>query len=626
MKSKKELKPGMDFRYPNSGVAFGAMVGALRLKPALYAGEVEESAHCSDLADYKRMQRWFQGERVKPEYIAEYLKSFVDRCVPQSLRWRATGGDEGRVGALVRAVVECESTHWDLVTFRLNLHQHEDEQVGDAVYAALRLYAWDIGIRIGAFMAMREFQTGAAPNWDALQVDAQALKRWISKRCERLDMTLDKLRSTFGKKLSVTGLAAWRSGASLPTPENLVHLARTLMLPGEKGELVELELRLLVGAMDLRRQLVKLIESPETALSVTDLFDGVLSTARHAHSFFKPPPSGGPLASLDLATAARQLRMEKSIPEWLPPLLTQVVFQGAACDAGANCAISLAETAHERPPVALDFKALAGDWQTRIGFWRQHLARSRMKLRLIGKSDALDAPRRQLAAAFTWQELERDTRTRDIDEPLEARVVDVVPPADDDRARKARELLGLVRDAYSTRNWDQLYELLQQAAALDPHDAGTRFKLGCELLRRGHVDGALDEMRTALTLKPTDPDYCTEFGAVLLSLQRFADAEGSFENSQPHCARHPAFWVARGKNFLALDRYQDAEGAFRSALEFDPGQIDATAMLVVALMAQGREVEARPLAKEVAHVMHADPARDWRDVIAFCKGLRRRGV
>lgn len=130
MKAKKELKPGMDFRYPNSGVAFGALVGALRLKPALYAGEVAQSAYCSDLSDYKRMQSWFQGERIKPEYIAAYLRSFVDRCVPESLRWHASGGDAGRVGVLVRAVVECESAHWDLVTFRLNLHQHVDETVG----------------------------------------------------------------------------------------------------------------------------------------------------------------------------------------------------------------------------------------------------------------------------------------------------------------------------------------------------------------------------------------------------------------------------------------------------------------------------------------------------------------
>lgn len=464
-----------------------------------------------------------------------------------------------------------------------------------------------------------------APNWDVLQVDGLALKRWMSKRCEQLDMTLEALRSTFGKKLSVTGLAAWRSGASLPTPENLVHLARTLTLPGENSERVELELRLLVGAMDIRRRLVRVIESPETALSVTDLIDGVLSTARHAHAFFKPPPSGGPLTSLDLATAARQLRMEKSVPEWLPPLLTQVVFQGAACDAGANCAISLATIAHARPQVALDFKALPGDWQTRIGFWRQHLARSRMKLRLIGKSDLLDAPRRPLAVAFTWQELERDTRMRDVDEPLGPRIVEQVPPEVDDTAGAARELLGLARDAYSTRAWDRLFALLLEAARLEPDNASTHFKLGYELLRRGLVPAALDAMRTALALEPSNVDFCTEFGAVLLSLRRFADAENWFDGNQLHCARHPAFWVARGKNLLALDRYADAEGAFRTALEFDPGQVDATGMLVVALMAQGRAAEARGMAKEVAHVMHADPARDWRDVIAFCKGLRRPG-
>lgn len=630
MKRKQDLKPGLDFRYPNSGVAFGVLVGALRLKHALYAGETEKSAFCSDLADYKRMQDWFKGERIKPEYIVEYLKSFVDRCVPENFRWQETGGEMGRVGPLVRAVVECESVHWDHVTFRLNMLQHEDEQVGDAVYAALRLYAWDAGIRAGAFMALREFQTRTAPDWDLLEVDRLALKRWMAKRCKKLDLTLEELRSGFGKKLSVTGLADWRSGKTLPSPENLVRLARALTLPGEKPELVELELRLLVGAMDVRRQLTGVIESPDIPLSVADLFDGVLSTARHAHAFFRAPPPLGPLANFDLDAVAEQVRLEKSMPEWLPALLTQVVVEGAACDAGMNCANFLAGVARTRPQVALDYKALAGDWQRRIGFWRQHLARSRMKVRLIGKSDALNAARRQLATAFTWQELARDARMSAIDEPLGPRIVETVPTDANEPSRVARELLRLARDAYSTRDWDRLYWLLTEAARVDPKDASTHFKLGYELLRRGLLAGedglvaaALHEMGIALSLDPTDQNLCTEFGAVLLTLTRFADAEAWFESVEGNCASHSSFWVARGRNYLALDRYPEAEVAFRKALQFDPGQVDAKGMLVVALMAQGGSPEATRLAKEVKHVMHADPARDWRDVIEFCKGRRR---
>lgn len=130
-------------------------------------------------------------------------------------------------------------------------------------------------------------------------------------------------------------------------------------------------------------------------------------------------------------------------------------------------------------------------------------------------------------------------------------------------------------------------------------------------------------MCTALELEPSEPDFCTEFGAVLASLRRFEDAESWFATALEHCESHTAFWVARGKNYLALDRFADAERAFRTALTFDPGQIDASGVLVVALMAQGRDAEAKALSKEVEHVMHASFAKDWRDVVEFFKGRRR---
>lgn len=80
MKRSEVLKQGKEFRFPNSGVVLGRLAGALRLKHVMYQGE--ESRNCSDLSDYKRLQSYFQGERIKPKYVTEYVTRLVQRCVP----------------------------------------------------------------------------------------------------------------------------------------------------------------------------------------------------------------------------------------------------------------------------------------------------------------------------------------------------------------------------------------------------------------------------------------------------------------------------------------------------------------------------------------------------------------
>lgn len=582
-------------------------------------------------ADYKRMLSYFNGERIKPHYVERYVTALVNRCLPASLRWKPDGGDDGTVAALARAVVQAESIHWDHMTFRLNMLQHDDESAGDATYSALRLFALDVGIRLGAYLALREFQTRKAPNWDAAQIDDDALERWIVGRCKSRGVKFADLRREFSPKLSVTALRSWRSGSALPSPANLVDLAARLTLPHEDVAIVTLQLRLLVGVLDIRRQLKKLIEVPGAVLRVDELFAGTLCAARHAHQFFKPPAPSKQLASLDIAMAAKQIRLENSIPEWLPPMLTQTAFQGAACDAGANCASALATIAAAREQVAHDFKALASDWQIRVGFWRQHVARTRMAIRLITESSKFsDTFPREIAVAHCRQELERDCRMRDFDQPLEKRVIEAEPADPTDPKRMAHELLRQSREAYSVGDHGRLFELLCEAERLDPDDASTHFKLGYELLRQGFktgddklVDAAICEMQIALELKPTDQNFCTEYGATLCALKRFGDAEVWFARAEVHCKAHPSFLMARGKNYLALDRFSDAESVFRHAMHIDPANIDAKGMLVVALMAQGKTTEAGTMAKDVLHVMHADPANDWRDVIEFCKGRRR---
>lgn len=366
MKLRVKLRSGLAFRYPNSGVVFGQLIDAMRLKHVMYEGKIEKTEYCSDVSAYKRMQSWFSGERILPEYVGEYLKSFVERCIPAAV-CGTEPAQSARTAHLVIALIQRESVRWDHMTMRLNSIHYADEQVGDAVYAALRLYALDIGIRLGALLRRRETQNGSEPKWDTLRTDDQALKFWISWRCKALDgLPLEKLRAECG--ISETALADWRAGRGLPTPNNLVILARMLTLPGERADQVEFELRLLVGALDLRRRLTALVERPMSGLGAADLFDGVLSVAQYSYAFFKLPPYR-PLESLEIEVAARQLQLEKQLAAAHPAVLTDVIWHGSASDSGKDFAHFMASiTERHRPQLALDFKAMTQDWRTRIGF------------------------------------------------------------------------------------------------------------------------------------------------------------------------------------------------------------------------------------------------------------------
>lgn len=631
--------------YPHSGVSIGRVAGALRLKSVLYQLVAEDSHDANSDPDYRPLGAYFAGERIKPERIADAIKKLVAHCVPSDLRWHPEHGDLGLVATLVQMVVEVEAQHWDKTVVRLNMQRHPQESQGDAIYSALRPFAWDIGIRLGAYFALRKLQGHGEPNWESLRIDDGSLGRWIDDRRKRLGLSYTAIVARLqkvekepgdgrrtrrkGRSFSPSTLDGWRKG-SLPQERHLLDLAQVLTCPGEDPQVVQLQLRLLVGLIDLRKSLVQAEDGLCNADRFDDLIAGVLCAARHTLAWCQRPAQPAPLVSYDLADVARQVQIERTVDKWLPPLLVRLMFQGAACDMGENIAQYLAQVARHRPQVALDLRNLSGAWGLRIGFWRQHVTRHQAILRRIQSGDDFSADFDRHAAAYYYAELlERDTRMADFGRPLEPPTAVAVAVDPSSPYLRARELTKTATVAYSEQNYDTVYACLTEALRLDPDDAGNHFKLGFELLRRGKanedatmVEDALDHMRRALALDPVDPDYCTQYGAVLTSLLRFSEARDWLESVKDYCADAPSFWSARGKLLLALDDYREAESSFRRALDLAPKEPDATQMLAVALMAQGQVRQAREIAKDAKHYLRWDPTEHWREIVSFFKGER----
>lgn len=623
-----EKAEGRPFAFPGSGALLGRIADVMRVKRALYVGKVEKSSHCADDADYKRAQRYFAGKRIEPEQVAGCVNKLVDGTIPVQLRWTELGGEGGSVAYLARMVVEVESIHWDRVAAQLNTIRYPAERPVDATYTALRFAAWDNGIRLGAFLAIRHVLTEKEPDFETLRIDDRALATWIDSRIEARGGSVRQLVRQ--ARLPKSVLQAWRSGASLPQTRHIERLAQALVLDGEDPALLTLQLRLLVGLIDIRRSFAALVNGDLDAPDLSELLDATLDLARHAYRWFRRPEPNGPLLSMDLDAVTQQIHREQTMPQWLPVLLAEVVAKGAGSPGGAECARHLASLARGRPHVAADLMALAGDWSRRIGYWRYRMVRHRQSLRFIdGLPEEIGGASRKHVRQYYQARFARDTRMtafwRPIPmDPAAAQVLDTDVPE-----LRARFIADDALEAFSVHDYDAQFPLLVEAVRLDPKNAGYRFKLALELHRRARLTGNADysaaavaEMQAGLRLEPWDVTHCIYYGLILRELKRFDESRAWFEAAEASCAGRAGYWVARAKTDVAREDYELAEKHCRTALRIQPDELDAKALLAAVLMAQGKEHEAIILGKDVQHVVHANPSSDWKQIVAASKGER----
>jgi len=122
----------------------------------------------------------------------------------------------------------------------------------------------------------------------------------------------------------------------------------------------------------------------------------------------------------------------------------------------------------------------------------------------------------------------------------------------------------------------QAQALLDRAVGLDPKDADVYYQRGVVRGRLGDSRGAIDDLQTAIKLRPYFPVAALELGTALVDAERFAEAEPYLLQAQqvPTLEAQASFYL--GVAQLRLDRFASASDNFARARRVDPSLTLAT--------------------------------------------------
>lgn len=109
-------------------------------------------------------------------------------------------------------------------------------------------------------------------------------------------------------------------------------------------------------------------------------------------------------------------------------------------------------------------------------------------------------------------------------------------------------------------------------------------------------------LREKVRIEPDNPISKAELGKLLLSLQRYAEAESLFRDCTRLRPGHAEYHALLGRVLSALGRQHEAEEAFVKALEREPDNPEFHADLGRNLSRQGRHPEAEAAFQQVVHL------------------------
>ncbi|MEO8602934.1 MAG: tetratricopeptide repeat protein [bacterium] len=122
----------------------------------------------------------------------------------------------------------------------------------------------------------------------------------------------------------------------------------------------------------------------------------------------------------------------------------------------------------------------------------------------------------------------------------------------------------------------QARDLLDRAVGLDAKDADVHYQLGVVRGRLGDSRGAIDELQTALRLRPYFPVAALELGIALIDAGRFAEAEPALLQAQQVTTLDAQASFYLGLAQLRLGRLEMARASFARARRLDPSLTLAT--------------------------------------------------
>ena len=139
---------------------------------------------------------------------------------------------------------------------------------------------------------------------------------------------------------------------------------------------------------------------------------------------------------------------------------------------------------------------------------------------------------------------------------------------------------------------EQIYRCVLQQ---QPDHPGALHLLGVVRQQQGDYQASLDLIGRAIAINPNKAVYRNNYGAALLSLEWFAEAEESFRRALAILPRYADAFANLAIAQAALGEEAAAEASLRQAIQIQPWHRDATVALATLMSKAGREVESRRL-------------------------------
>ena len=162
---------------------------------------------------------------------------------------------------------------------------------------------------------------------------------------------------------------------------------------------------------------------------------------------------------------------------------------------------------------------------------------------------------------------------------------------------------------------------LQRLAAKSPNNAEIQEKLGVARMQSGDDEGAAQALKISIALAPGRLNPYTRLFAVQVRQQDLAKALETAQNIKTQFPENSAGNTFLGITHAALNDNEQARAAFQSAVDQDPGNIEAATNLAAILRLEGENAAARAV---FDGVLQSEPGH-LRTLLAYADLERQAG-
>jgi tetratricopeptide (TPR) repeat protein len=137
-------------------------------------------------------------------------------------------------------------------------------------------------------------------------------------------------------------------------------------------------------------------------------------------------------------------------------------------------------------------------------------------------------------------------------------------------------------NAYAAKKRFELARMvLENARQVDETDPAIWNRLGFVEMALGNRPQAIDNFKTAASLRPDYSEAHANYGAILADADDFSGAAQELELAVKYAPRSAATWLDLGNALRGLQAFEKAEAAYQKALQLDPSLNDARFNLAV---------------------------------------------